>query len=124
MIPFFYLTYEKNGLDLQQVTEAVNGGNQTKTKVLKVMRNRQNNFFEFFEFESLPSAQGFDVLSLSQIDMPLWNVPDFFRKHLRDLILGGPVNEANPHMVIVRLAEAQGPLQFMISYNKRKYASE
>lgn len=50
MIPFMYLTFEEDGLGLQQITEVNN-----KTKVLKVSRKRENKQHEFFEFKNINS---------------------------------------------------------------------
>jgi hypothetical protein len=85
--------------------------NSTKTKLLKVLRQRDtSNVYEFFEFEHLsPSKLGFDVLSLGNItDTPLWDMQSFFEDHLRDLLLQAPVSEANPLLVISRLDKPKG----------------
>lgn len=50
IIPFFYLSYDKNGLEVQTKSET-NAKGETKTKVLKVSRKREENFYEFFEFQ-------------------------------------------------------------------------
>ena len=54
----------------------------------------------------------------------LWNVDDFFKKHLKDLLLSGPASEKDPHLIIMRLRNnkpTKNPIRFMISYNKQKY---
>jgi hypothetical protein len=64
-------------------------------------------------------------MALSEIDSQLWDIPDFFRKHLRDLLLGDPVNEADPKLVLMRMPQLTGtsPLQVVISYCKKRYDS-
>ena len=120
LVPFFYLSFAENGLQLSQVTDP----NSAKTKILKVMRQRETNVYEFFEFQSL-SAQpdSFDVLAIRDLDTELWNVPDFFRKHLRDLLLGQPVNELNPRLVVLRLGQTPQEVKFVISYSKKQHDS-
>ena len=67
------------------------------------MREKPDNHFEIFEFETLTDSLGFDVLAMRDIDSELWNVPEFFRNHGRDLLLGQPVNELNPRLTVMRL---------------------
>jgi len=54
------------------------------------------------EFVTVPDQIGFDVLAFNEIDSQLWDIPDFFRKHLRDLLLGQAINELNPKLVLLR----------------------
>lgn len=88
------------------------------------MRQREESNYEFFEFQSLTEPVSFDVMAMREIDTELWNVPDFFKKHLRDLILGQPVNELNPKLVVMRLGQTTNEVKFIISYNKQSYGSE
>ena len=78
IVPFLYLSYERTGLSLQKLT-----GEDGKTRVLKVSRERPNDYQEFFEFAQLNEA-GFDVLAVNAIDTELWDVPEFFKRHARD----------------------------------------
>ena len=56
--------------------------------------------------------------------MPLWNVPDIFIKFQKDFLMGAPVNEQSPHLVFMRLNQiVSGPVNFIISYKKKAYAS-
>ena len=52
------------------------------------MRAHTSTIHEMIEFTTVPEQQGFDVMAFNEIDTQLWDVPDFFRKHLRDLLLG------------------------------------
>ena len=96
-----------------------------KTKVLKVIRNKAKNIAEFIEFKHADDQDLFDVIAINDMDTSaLWNVDDFFKKHLKDLLLSGPASEKNPHMIIMRLRNnkpTKKPIRFMISYNKQKY---
>lgn len=66
----------------------------------------------------------FDLLAISDVQMPLWNVPDIFIKFQKDLLMGAPVNEQSPHLVLLRLNQiVSGPVNFIISYKKKTYAS-
>jgi len=46
------------------------------------MRKRKDDSYEMFEFMDLNPNKDkyFDVLAISDIQMPLWNVPDIFVK--------------------------------------------
>jgi len=72
--------------------------------VLKITRPRDSNKAEFFEFKNLDedTAKVFDVLAIKELDTPLWNVPEFFSRHMKDLVVGQPVNEFNPKLVLLR----------------------
>lgn len=93
MVPFFFISYDGDGLQLQQVKNLTNSSAETahgKTMALKVMREKEPNVFESFEFQTLSpdSLSGFDVMALRDIDKPLWDVYGFFKAHAKDLILG------------------------------------
>jgi hypothetical protein len=47
-------------------------------------------------------------MALRDVDSELWNVPEFFQRHALDLILGSPVNEFNPKLIIMRLPREIG----------------
>ncbi len=93
-----------------------------KTKVLKVIRERKGGFYELFEYSlvSEPSS-GFDLIALNDIGTELWDVPEFFRRHARDLLLGQPVSEKDPSLICMRLPQpVKKEVKFLISYSKRK----
>jgi hypothetical protein len=113
MIPYVYLSYENRGLTMQRVTDQ----NTHKTKVLKVGRQRTNTIFEMIEFEGLPEPTGFDILAFNEIDVPLWNIPEFFRRHQADLLIGAPVTESDPSLIMLRLPQpTSSEFSFVISY--------
>jgi len=112
VVPFLYLSHERPGLSLQKVT-----GDDGKTRVLKVSRERPGGFQEFFEF----GAESFDVLAVNAVDTELWDVPEFFRRHARDVLMGPAVNENDPKMVIMRMPQPEAKeATFVISYSKRR----
>jgi hypothetical protein len=92
--------------------------------VLKVTRHRENGYSEFFEFQNLEGGnKPFEVLAIKDLDTPLWNIHDFFAKHLKELVLGEPPNEFNPRLVLVRFGQIQSRIRLIVSYKKKKYDS-
>jgi len=72
------VSIEQSDLEILQSVKA----GTTKYKILKVMRKRKDDSYEMFEFMDLNPNKDkyFDVLAISDIQMPLWNVPDIFVK--------------------------------------------
>ncbi len=62
------------------------------------------NRFENYEFAFLNDNLAFDLLSLDLPDnYPLWNIPELFKAHRNDFLMGKEVNEENPNLVVLRL---------------------
>jgi len=72
------VSVEQSDLELLQSVKT----GTAKQKILKVMRKRKDDSYEMFEFMDLNPNKDkyFDVLAISDIQMPLWNVPDIFVK--------------------------------------------
>ena len=59
IVPFIYLTYEGDGLTTQQTL--MPEGSPPRTKAYKVLRRRENDYYDFWEFTAVPSSAGFTV---------------------------------------------------------------
>jgi hypothetical protein len=72
------LSIEQSDLELLQSVKT----GTAKQKILKVMCKRKDDSYEMFEFMDLNPNKDkyFDVLAISDIQIPLWNVPDIFVK--------------------------------------------
>ena len=105
-IPFIYLSYANKDLEISQISQNTEDGKQ-HAKVVKVLHKVKgdNSKYEMFEFSHLPEQRLFDVLSLDVQDIPLWNIPQLFERHAKDLVLGSPVNDPNPNLVVLRLSQ-------------------
>jgi len=64
MVPFFYISYEKGDLGLSQVA----GGDQGLTKLLKVSREKEQEFFEFMSMSLDQEHPNFNVFGMKRLD--------------------------------------------------------
>ena len=118
--PFFYLTYENGGLETIKINEA---NAPPKVDGLKVIRRREQNYFEQFEFASLPDMQTFVVHTRNSINYNLWDMMHYFSDNLQSLLFDAQINEYDPRFIMARFDETTSQRSYIVSYNKIQYAS-
>ena len=100
--PFFYITHENGRLETIKINEA---NAPPKVSGLKVIRRREQSYYEQFEFASLPDMQTFVVHSRNSIDYNLWDMMHYFSDNVKSLLFDAQINQYDPRFVMARFDE-------------------